>query len=202
LFAKKMRALGHRIDPDLVFRARREVHSLAYRVPGLDGGTNWDAIARLQVSLLGIAETFTDDLTRAELESEQNVLRVNRPLLRVIEREQASGRRVIAVSDTYFSAKQLSELILAKSGLKLDCIYSSADHRATKRSGALFDLVIQNECVSANQIIHVGDDFEADYISARTRGVDATHLVRSRLTRTLRKLDDVRLHVTSPIWVR
>jgi hypothetical protein len=39
LFAKKMRALGHRIDPDLVFRARREVHSLAYRVPGLDGGT-------------------------------------------------------------------------------------------------------------------------------------------------------------------
>jgi hypothetical protein len=34
-----MRALGHRIDPDLVFRARREVHSLAYRVPGLDGGT-------------------------------------------------------------------------------------------------------------------------------------------------------------------
>jgi FMN phosphatase YigB (HAD superfamily) len=81
-----------------------------------------------------------------------------------------TNKRVVAVSDTRYTARELAVLLSRHDILGLSAIYASADYAASKFSGRLFDVVTKSEIVDPQQILHVGDDLYADALSAAERG--------------------------------
>lgn len=81
----------------------------------------------------------------------------------------AKDHRVIAVSDSQLPEEVLVEL-LARHGVELDAVYSSASVDKTKRGGALFDHVLDAEGVDAARLLHVGDNFKSDVVRAAGAG--------------------------------
>jgi predicted HAD superfamily hydrolase len=87
---------------------------------------------------------------------------------------QAAGKRVIFASDMYLPAWQLQRM-LAKVGVaaSLESIYVSGEIGLSKHSGRLFDYILNTEKVAPSQLSHVGDNWRADVVNARKRGIDA-----------------------------
>jgi predicted HAD superfamily hydrolase len=192
--AQRLSKLGISARPNLMLRSRREAQFLGYRAleaENPDGDLTLDDILNSQVSLLGLTKPdVIPELEAAELEIECTVLRPNRQLLDRLAEARASGQRIIAVSDTYFSAAHVRWLLDRVVGAHpIDAIYTSADLGLTKRSGAIFKVVIEREGVLPADVKHMGDDHVADLVMPVAAGLSATHMPRPLALRLLRRLN-------------
>ncbi len=111
-------------------------------------------------------------LAAAELAVERRLLRVNPRVVPWFAAARAAGRRVLVISDTWYSAAHLHGL-LAHVGIDLPLgeIFTSADARATKQDGRLFDRVQPHVAVPTTEWLHVGDHPVSDDQTPRTRGI-------------------------------
>jgi predicted HAD superfamily hydrolase len=86
------------------------------------------------------------------------------------------GKQLAIVSDFYFSKAQLTKL-LNGAGINT-AIFSvflvSSEHTVTKGSGKLFRVLLDSfPKVQAGRILHIGDNYNADIISAQDLGIQA-----------------------------
>ncbi|HEX4266142.1 MAG TPA: glycosyltransferase [Verrucomicrobiae bacterium] len=93
----------------------------------------------------------------------------------------ARGVKVMVVSDIYFSAEQLKDILRANQfdPSLFELVVTSADAGVCKGTGNLFKRVLKTVHLDANQIIHLGDNFHADVIGARKAGVRGCHYTQS-----------------------
>jgi FMN phosphatase YigB (HAD superfamily) len=96
-----------------------------------------------------------------------------------IAAEAASGRRVVAVSDTRYTSEEVSALLKHHGIFGISKVYASADHRANKFSGRLFDIVAREEGVEPSHILHAGDNLLADCLAPAQRRIRARRMRRS-----------------------
>ncbi|HEX7443582.1 MAG TPA: HAD hydrolase-like protein, partial [Acidimicrobiales bacterium] len=84
--------------------------------------------------------------------------------------------RLIAVSDTYFSAGELRGLFAAHplGTLAFSDVYTSSGHGTGKGAG-LWKAVVDDLGIEPDQLVHVGDNAEADVACAERVGVRAVH---------------------------
>lgn len=89
------------------------------------------------------------------------------------------GLRVVLVSNTYLSAAQLRRLLEHEplADLPLAGVFASSEHRVHKGTG-LYDVVLQSLGVSGSEVVHLGDDAEADGAAARRAGLHTALLPR------------------------
>jgi FMN phosphatase YigB (HAD superfamily) len=122
---------------------------------------------------LGLEDTTIEELVAAEMRAEVDLCIVN-PDMMVLLREARARRqplRIGFVSDTYWSAAQLTEILTGcVPGLAFDFIYTSADHRTAKMA-TLFAKVIEGEGYCGDEGIHIGDNAVADILGARAFGI-------------------------------
>ncbi len=83
----------------------------------------------------------------------------------------SSGCTVYLISDMYLP-KEVIEKILDKCGIKgyIKCFISNETGK-NKISGGLFRVVINEEKLNKEDILHVGDSIKADFIGARKQGI-------------------------------
>lgn len=137
-------------------------------------------ISRRMTELLGLPAETANLLVEAEIEVETLLLDANPEVVAFIRR-LGSNYRIVAISDTYFDSGQLARLLDALGLAHLfQRIYSSCEHRKTKRSGRLFQMVLAREALRPEEMMHVGDNFHGDYLSARSLGVRAAWLSDER----------------------
>lgn len=109
-----------------------------------------------------------------------------RPILS--SREQiATARRegatIAFISDMYLPSNFLKELLQANGFFQPhDFVFVSAEHRANKSSGALFNIVGQKLKAKPSSWTHVGDKLEADVRAPRRMGIKSTHFTGNRFT--------------------
>jgi predicted HAD superfamily hydrolase len=104
-------------------------------------------------------------------------LRPNTGLLEVLADVAAAGRRVVAVSDTYYSRSDLIRMLQEVAGSNpIVQVYTSADVGLTKHRGEIFRAVADAEGVDAADIVHVGDNYAVDVERARAASWSAVHL--------------------------
>jgi predicted HAD superfamily hydrolase len=191
--ADAIRPLGFDRKPAHVLHARNTAQAIAYnalRVTGDLGDVTLAEIHKLQCLALGLPESLLPTMAEAEIKVDAHALRANRRLVIQLERLRSEGARVVAVSDTYYSAKDLDRLLRSHGAEQaIDAIYSSADYRATKKSGRLFPLVAAAEGVDARTILHLGDDRIADFEMPRAKGLATRWSPRPRSLRLARKID-------------
>jgi FMN phosphatase YigB (HAD superfamily) len=107
-----------------------------------------------------------------ELHIEKAAVSVDEVIGQVIAKHE--GRKIV-VSDFYMPGQSLNELLRQAGVDRIEAIYSSSDHMATKRAGELYDLILDKEGLGAGEILHIGDRFGADVVAARQRGIAAFH---------------------------
>jgi len=115
-----------------------------------------------------------------EVQVEQELLVPDLDVVELLRAAKALGRRVVAVSDTYFSPAQLRRLLdlPVLRSLELDAVLTSSDHRVNK-SGGLFEVALAMLDVPAPAVVHLGDNHEADVEVPSRLGIRCFHVERT-----------------------
>ncbi|CAN5262091.1 hypothetical protein BH11PSE4_BH11PSE4_24790 [soil metagenome] len=115
-------------------------------------------------------------LAAAEFAAELDLCRANPDVLSKYRELRATGVRTGFISDTYWSAAQIGELLLrACPGLVWDFLYASGDS-GTNKSDGLFPLYLAEQRIASHRAVHLGDNVMADIEGARRYGIAALHL--------------------------
>jgi hypothetical protein len=120
-----------------------------------------------------------DSLARVELEVERDVLMPDLDVLELIRFAHATGKQVIAVSDTYLSEQELRTLLdVSFAGeAAVDRLYASSDHGVGKTTG-MFDKVLADLKLEPRQLVHVGDNELSDVEAPSKLGIPTVHFKR------------------------
>lgn len=185
------------LDPLTVVRLRWSMQTSAYQAVALErpaGDASLDRVCAVMTDVLGLPPSQAETLRRAEVDTDIRHLRPNRRLLDVLRQIRTAGRRVVAVSDTYYSGTDLHRMLEEVLGLDpFDAVYSSADLGATKHSGSIFEVVATAEHVPPESVVHIGDDRTADLTRARAAAWTPLHVERDRRHHAARRLRRLRI---------
>ena len=112
-----------------------------------------------------------EELKELELEVEKAVLVQNKPVYELFSYARSLGKRVILTSDMYLGKAELLPILRSCGYSDFDGIYVSADVKKTKYRLDLFAYVVSSEAVPAEDIVHIGDNYEHDVVNARKCGL-------------------------------
>lgn len=140
---------------------------------------------RREISITDIYKYFPHqdipsyDLINREHLLELNLIEPNGELFLLFKQLVNSNKRIIITSDMYLPSIFFIQA-LEKYGISNIPIFCSADKNATKRdSGELFQVIVAELNVESHQILHIGDNYVADYQWAQKHGLNAYHYVAS-----------------------
>ncbi|SDG39497.1 HAD family hydrolase [Roseospirillum parvum] len=111
------------------------------------------------------------DLARAidnEIAVERQVCQTDPDVEALAERARARGMKVILVSDTYFTAEQVAQVVAP---FTADGIATSADAGCSKANG-LLERAVTALGVEPRRVLHVGDTPERDRVGATRAGTE------------------------------
>jgi HAD superfamily hydrolase (TIGR01549 family) len=114
------------------------------------------------------------DAAAVEVDVERGLLVPDLDVLELVRAARAAGKQVAAVSDTYFSGQQLRSFMspVLFEDAPVDHVFASSDHGEGKTQG-LFAIVMRELGVQPDEVVHVGDNEEADVEGARRHGIRA-----------------------------
>lgn len=116
------------------------------------------------------------ELLTQELQVERDVTTVH-PFGRVLfARARALGLRIVLLSDMYLPEAVIEELLRNHGYRGAFDLYVSNTCRQSKSHGALFPTVVGELGCRPEQILHIGDNWHADYKMARKAGWRAIHI--------------------------
>lgn len=150
--------------------AEHEVRRARFAASRRDGEVTLTEIHAALARRLDLADGVT--LAAAELATERRLLRANPRVCAWLDHARRAGTRVLAISDTWYSAAELHAL-LAHVGIAIapEDIITSADHRATKQEGTLFGIVKARTDVDVSAWLHIGDHPVSDEQEPRRQGI-------------------------------
>ncbi len=121
--------------------------------------------------------TKNEDILALELEIERAMWQPIQPTLQLIEKARRQGAQILFISDMYIPQSILKDALRDLGILKeKDKLYVSSDIGITKQSGKLYDYV-QSECkIIISKWQHYGDNYAADYVVPRAKGIKAHRL--------------------------
>lgn len=148
----------------------------------------WNAEAELGRLNAGIREIYdfmarkhhldartAEALMAEEIRCEATLLAPRPDVRELYEQAVKLGKRVIAVSDMYLPGEVIAD-ILRRKGFPMDAVYVSCDHGARKSDGALYDIVLAAEGGHPSEMLHVGDNWQSDYMEALGKRITAVWL--------------------------
>jgi predicted HAD superfamily hydrolase len=125
--------------------------------------------------MLGLDERSVQSLQAIELACERAVLTPLASGQRRYQAACAAGKRIILISDTYFSENFVTDLVHRLGYGGVERIYLSSTWGKTKREGSLYDVVLQDLACAPRQLLHLGDNQHSDITLALGRGSRTLH---------------------------
>ena len=123
-------------------------------------------------------------LIELEFETEMEHIRPVPLLKEVLNELREKKARIIFVSDMYWSSEMIKSM-LRKAGCykEGEKIYVSNEYGVTKWDGGLYDEVIAKERCPAGQILHMGDNWQADVKLAMKKGLKCLYFRKTHCNR-------------------
>lgn len=127
---------------------------------------------------------FTEDqinhLIDEELEAEMEACFALPLTIDLIRHAHSLHKKIMIVSDTYLQEHQLRRLLASKLPpdvmQMIDHVHCSCDHGKGK-SDLLFPHLLESMKLKPNTILHIGDNYLADYVAAEKADMHAIHLI-------------------------
>jgi FMN phosphatase YigB (HAD superfamily) len=152
--------------------ARAEAELELRRVGDFQREVTLEEIYQQLTLRLKLDRTISGRLLERELAIELEAIYPIPEMVALLDHVADSGRRVIVVSDTYFS-REFIERILLKCNARLapDRVYLSSENRLLKSSGTQFSWVLQRENLQPGELFHLGDNPHSDGAVPRSLGI-------------------------------
>ena len=178
LISKKIHQLSgsKKSNVDRIFFSRYKSHHLLYDLydKKVIPEPSIHKILEIQQALLVDPEINNELLLKAEMLVESNLLTLNTGLANELTKQEARGKKIVLFSDMYLSSDFVRELLKLK-GVKFNYeVFMSSEVGVSKHRGDAFSWLANRYGVSTNNIHHLGDNYNGDYINARANQVNAT----------------------------
>jgi predicted HAD superfamily hydrolase len=118
-----------------------------------------------------ISNDILNHLLLKELNLEQKVLKTKPFGLELFEFAKLNEKRIILTSDTFYSREFVSNLLNVNQFIRYDKMYLSSEYYKTKLTGNLFKKITEEEGISPNKILHIGDNKKSDIINAKSHDI-------------------------------
>ena len=154
------------IDPEKLYECRKAAeHSRSH--------VELTEVWQLVLKMLERTDIAAEELERIELDTERRYLCPREKTIGLMNYANNLDKTVVLTSDMYICAEKLRELLRSVGITKYEKIFVSVDHHRFKTDG-LFEIV--QSSYPQKRILHFGDNYEADIISAEACGIDAIHV--------------------------
>ena len=110
-----------------------------------------------------------------EKEFEKQILIPNKKMLKIFKYALEQKKKVIITSDMYFEEDFLTEVLNTKGFYGFDKLYVSSKYKKNKYSGELYKIICNDLGATPDKILHIGDNYKSDVISANKLGINTFH---------------------------
>ena len=124
----------------------------------------------------GVSRTIAAQLKNREIDDERRWLSARQGISSVYEQAVSSGKRLIAVSDTYHDRDFISSVLRENGFEQIEQVFVSSEFGVTKAEGSLFPLVLDRLGLEGNRILHIGDNHRSDIVNAGKFGLTTAHV--------------------------
>ncbi|RAS08848.1 hypothetical protein C7415_105332 [Cupriavidus alkaliphilus] len=131
---------------------------------------------------LDIAPEVGERMRQLEEDTELRLCRPRKTGQSLYELALAMGKKVILVSDIFFEEDFMQRLLDRHGYTRHAATYLSSKEGKLKHSGNLYPVVVNAMEVTANEILHIGDNVHADIKQAKACGLTTYHLPRASET--------------------
>lgn len=169
--AEAEKQLGLKLDDFSVLRVRAEERARVRVWGRAIEEVELAAIYRELGQMLGLTPQLTQDLQQIELAYEKSTLVALESGVYLVEAALGAGKRVIIVTDTYFSEDFISDVVEQVGYRGIAKIYVSCVYGKTKQEGSLFDRVLNDLGCRPKRVLHVGDNRLSDVSMALGKGL-------------------------------
>ena len=122
-----------------------------------------------------IDNEILDKMKQKELELELSFCKPRKICKKLYDLALYKNKKIICISDIYLPQSIISKMLI-KCDYKISNLFLSSEIKWTKHSGKLFDYVINELDELPSQIVHIGDNWDSDYIMAKNYGIDSFHI--------------------------
>ncbi len=142
----------------------------------LEGNPNIDEIYIALEEKIGISHEIAEVLKATEIDIESKTLHQRKEMVSVLNSAKQMGKTVCCTSDMYLTKNILSAILGKNDVFGVDNIFVSCEYGASKCDG-LFDILKKQ--YKGKKILHIGDNYDADIVSAHKYNIDGTFKVSS-----------------------
>lgn len=121
---------------------------------------------------IDINNALKSKLLAEEIRIEENVCCVNKNMVDILNVCHQRGKKIVITSDMYLPIDSIKRL-LDKHEIYYDFLFLSSDKGETKRSGKLFDIILNELSIRPNELVHLGDDDNNDILQPLSKGIQA-----------------------------
>lgn len=119
-----------------------------------------------------VDENILEQLKNYETELELSICTPRYSMFEIYKLARLKNKKIFFTSDMYLSRVTIQQ-ILNKNGYDFcDELFLSSEVKLTKHTGDIYKHILANYQCSANQVLHIGDNYHADYDMARKSGVN------------------------------
>lgn len=201
-------------EPSQVFKAVERMYSIEYNKPNFrfysqriaaekkarDAKFPFDVTLDDIYGYLNYNKTESDCLKGIEQQCEINNCFKNDIMIDFLSWCKSHGKVIIIITDMYLDRGTIMS-ILSKIGVTYDKLYISSETGLTKRSGDLFDYVLNDLKLLPSQLLHIGDDLNNDIKQPNNKGVAAALRITNRLDFDLFEHDDFLMNHIDSIYI-
>lgn len=154
-----------------VERQRAEQELLKEGIPNIT-----QIYQRLKENQPCLTQENCEELLSREIQKEYQVLMPRRKMLECMQYCVDKGKRIVLVSDMYLSESYMRKLLSRFNIIQYEKLFVSCDYGLAKNSG-LFRIV--KDYLREESCLHIGDNVDADGISANKEGFDSFLIMSS-----------------------
>lgn len=123
-------------------------------------------------SFLSYDSQVLEKIKNIEVDCEIKNCVPNQPMLDVLKDCKVRGKKIVITTDMYLP-RHYFLAVFQKLGISFDYLFISGEEGVTKRSGKLFQVVLDKLHITSNQIVHIGDDLNNDILQPQKYGIKA-----------------------------
>lgn len=127
-------------------------------------------------------DEFYNVCVDVEVEIEKNVQYLDTDIISIIKKLKKDNKKIYCISDMYLSKSMLKKIFEYHNIWNLfDDIYVSCEHLVNKKSGRLYDLVLNELNIKSDKCVMIGDNVFSDFEIPINLGFKAFHLKRDNI---------------------
>lgn len=164
-----------RVKAEKIARAKKEEVTLQEIYWALSGIFNKITVEEMVEGKKGIlGESDVDDPVALELELEKQLFCFDENIVQLVKYAHGKNIPVVLISNTYFTESNVREFLQPEFLSLVKQLFISCEYGVSKGNG-LFAQMIEETTFAPQKILHIGDNYKADFLTAQKLGIHALY---------------------------